>query len=219
MHERVQKILSSGPWEPQRSQKWLELRNNMVTASDAAAVLGISRFDTMDDILYKKCGFEKRYSEMSMSAMKHGIYYEDIARREYERITGEIVHEVGLIQHSEYPFIGASADGVTESGKLIEIKCPKGALRNKIPEYYVPQIQLCLEVLDLETCDYIEYSADLNTLKIFKVSRDREWFQKSLPTIETFWDTVVERRKKPLCEIALDEDEDQKHDDEWNDEF
>ena len=219
MNERVREILASGPWAPQRSQKWLEIRNNMVTASDAAAVLGISRFDTVDDILYKKCGFEKRYSEMSLSAMKHGVYYEDIARREYERVTGEIVHEVGLIQHPMYPFIGASADGITESGKLIEIKCPKGALRTKIPVYYIPQIQLCLEVLDLGTCDYVEYSAELNSFNMFKVDRDREWFQKALPIIQNFWDNVAERRKMPLCEIILDKDENQEHDDEWNDEF
>lgn len=214
MHTRVRDILTSGPWAPQRSKEWLELRNNMVTASDAAAVLGISRFDSVDDILYKKCGFEKRYSDMSMSAMKHGIYYEDIARREYECVTGEIVHEVGLIQHPVYPFIGASADGITESGKLIEIKCPKGALRQKIPDYYIPQIQLCLEVLDLETCDYIEYSADLNTLRISKVDRDREWFRKSLPVIENFWRDVIDRRSKPLCEIVLYKEEDDEHDDE-----
>lgn len=191
-----------GPWAPQRSPAWFELRNNMITASDAAAVLGVSRFDTADDILYKKCGFEKRYSEMSMNAMKHGVFYEDVARRHYESTFGEIVHEIGLVQHPDYPFLGASADGITESGKLIEIKCPKGALRNEVPKYYIPQIQLCLEVLDLETCDYIEYSADQQMMKLFRVERDREWFRESLPHFAKFWNQVTERRKSPLCEIS-----------------
>lgn len=191
----------------------------MVTASDVASVLGVSRFDTADDIMYKKCGFEKRYSDMSKNAMQHGVFYEDIARREYEKLTGEIVHEVGLIQHPEYSFIGASADGITESGKLIEIKCPKGALRNKVPVYYMPQIQLCLEVLDLETCDYMEYSADSNTLKIFTIARDREWFTRSLPVIREFWDRVVERRKIPLCEIILDKDQENEYDHDWDEEL
>lgn len=201
MHPKTEKIINSGPWAPQRSPEWLAMRHNMITASDAAAILGISRFDTVDDILYKKCGFQKRYSEFSMNAMNHGVINEDIARGAYEMKTGEKVHEIGLIQHPVYPFIGASADGITESGKLIEIKCPTGKLRTSIPKYYIPQIQLCLEVLDLDTCDYIEYCAQDQTLNIFTVERDYDWFQESLPIFETFWQRVIERRKLPLCEI------------------
>lgn len=205
MNPRVQEILNSGPWAPQRSEEWFRLRHGMITASDAAAIIGISRFDSRSDVIYKKCGVEKRFSQMSRDAMMHGVVNEDPARIAYERVTGEKVHEVGLIQHPLYPFIGASADGVTESGKLIEIKCPKGDLRKEIPVYYVPQVQLCMEVLDLDTCDYIEFSASTRQIRIFKIDRDREWFQKHLQTFKDFWRDVEARRKLPLCEIQEDE--------------
>lgn len=184
----------------------------MITASDAAAIIGISRFDSSQDILYKKCGFQKRFSQQSLDCMNHGVINEDLARQEYERITGEKVHEVGLIQHPEFSFIGASADGITESGKLIEIKCPRGKLRTSIPIYYIPQVQLCMEVLNLDTCDYIEFNVAEHELKIFKIDRDREWFQTHLETFKEFWGDVLERRKYPLCEIKeeYDENENQK---------
>lgn len=176
----------------------------MITASDAAAVLGISRFDTANDILYKKCGFEKRFSCESRARMAHGVHYEDEARDVYSAQMGEVVHEVGIIRHPVYPFIGGSPDGITESGKLIEIKCPSGSLRKDIPTYYIPQVQLCMEVLDLEECDYMEYKPDNKMLKIINIKRDREWFSKALPVFKEFWNTVIERRQSPLCEIKDD---------------
>jgi hypothetical protein len=34
------------------------------------------------------------------------------------------VHELGLIPHEKYPWLGGSPDGLTESNCLVEIKCP-----------------------------------------------------------------------------------------------
>lgn len=183
----------------------------MITASDAAAIIGISRFDSRIDIIYKKMNFQKRFSQKSRDAMNHGVVHEDMARQEYEKFTGEVVHEVGLIRHREYDFLGASPDGITESGKLLEIKCPTGPLRSSIPIYYVPQVQLCMEVLDLEMCDYVEFKPDSREMRIFKVPRDREWFKTHLETFRDFWNEVLERRKLPLCEIKEDEDNDDEY--------
>jgi putative phage-type endonuclease len=184
----------------QRSQEWFSLRENLVTASDIASILGISRFETREDVMYKKCGFVKKYSEKSLSAMSHGTHYESIARDLYCAQTGEIVHEIGIVVHPDYPFLGASADGITNSGKLIEIKCPTGELRSKIPDYYYPQVQICMEVLDLNTCDYIEFKVP-DIIKIHTVERDKDWFRDNIQSIEDFWTEVKDRRTRPLCEI------------------
>ena len=68
------------------------------------------------------------------------------------------VLEFGLIIHDTYPFLGASPDGITENGIMIEIKCP---FRRKItgipPFYYWVQCQLQLEICDLTYCDFVEY--------------------------------------------------------------
>jgi hypothetical protein len=57
-------------------------------------------------------------------ATRHGEKYEDEARILYEQRHGEVVHELGLCPHPEHTWLGGSPDGVTESGKLVEIKCP-----------------------------------------------------------------------------------------------
>lgn len=36
---------------------------------------------------------------------------------------GEVAWEVGLVVHPDLPWLGASPDGVTNTGRLIEIKC------------------------------------------------------------------------------------------------
>ena len=89
---------------------------------------------------------------------------------------GEEVKEFGLIQHTKVEWLAASPDGITPSGKMLEIKCP---FRRKItgipPLYYTIQCLIQLEVCDLEECDFqeckfIEYKTEqefLNdTLKI-----------------------------------------------------
>jgi putative phage-type endonuclease len=188
----------------QKSPEWFQLRKNVITGTDIAAIIGISRFDSIDDILYKKMGVEKRFSQRSRDAMAHGNMYEDEARQVYERIMCEKVHETGLCVHEKYPWLASSPDGVTETGKLIEIKCPVGDFRSEIPNYYMTQVQLGMEVLDVESCDYIEYKPGF-PMRIQCVPRDREWFRNTLLVLEAFWTRVNERRLLPLCEIIDDD--------------
>jgi putative phage-type endonuclease len=205
MDPKVRKLIDQ-VYHVQRSDAWLAARSTLITATDIAAILGVGRFGTAEGIMYKKCGFKKRFCQRSIDAMAHGVKFEDDARDEYCRITGERVHEVGLVIHPEHVFLGASPDGITESGKLIEIKCPTGPLRTEVPDYYMTQIQLGMECTDLDQCDYMEYKPDTKELRIINVKRDRDWFSKSLPILRAFWDLVVDRKTKPLCEI-IDETE------------
>ena len=64
---------------------------------------------------------------------------------------------IGLIIHNQYKHIGASPDGISDLGIMLEIKCPfKRKIDGAIPEQYWMQIQGQLEVCDLEECDYLE---------------------------------------------------------------
>ena len=200
MNETVNKLINR-TYHDQRSDEWLAMRGQMLTASDVAAVLGVYPYESREDVMYKKLGFRRHQSTDNTS---HGIKYEPEARDVYCAKTGEVVHEIGLVPHPEYPWLGGSPDGITESGKLIEIKCPpKRDIKSSPPKYYMPQIQLLMEILDLEECDFIEYKPpdhgdkySLNTIK-----RDREWFKNSLPVFQKFWDELQVRKHLPLCEI------------------
>jgi hypothetical protein len=54
----------------------------------------------------------------------HGNAYEPVARAHYAAAEGETVHDFGLKIHDELAWLGASPDGVTAAGRVLEIKCP-----------------------------------------------------------------------------------------------
>jgi putative phage-type endonuclease len=94
----------------------------MLTASDAATAIGVNKYETPHKLLLKKCGLGEKF--MGNEATRHGELYEDEARILYEQRYNEVVHEIGLVPHPLHPWLGGSPDGVSESGKLVEIKCP-----------------------------------------------------------------------------------------------
>jgi len=199
MHPNV-KALIEREYAAQKSEEWLALRGNMLTASDAATAIGCNKYQTPHDLLLKKCGVGEKFT--GNEATRHGEKYEDEARIVYEERYGEVVHEIGLCPHPEHLWLGGSPDGVTESGKLVEIKCPMmREIKPEVPEHYMPQLQLCMEILDLESCDFIQYKpADFNWPKpeefvVVHVPRDREWFATNLPIMRAFWDKVLYHRE------------------------
>ena len=201
MHETVRKLLDA-EYAPQRSEEWLRLREGMLTASDAATALGINPYEKPKDLLMKKCGLKKFNGN---AATMHGNKYEDEARDIYCLKYNEVAHEIGLRPHPEHTWLGGSPDGITESGKLLEIKCPlRREIKPEVPVYYMPQLQLLMEILDLEQCDFIQYKPAEMTwpgpseFVVVHVMRDRQWFQDSLPIFRAFWDTVIDGRQKGL---------------------
>ena len=154
MHPNV-KIVLEREYAPQKSEEWLSLRGNMLTASDAATAIGKNPYETPDGLLLKKCGLGEKFT--GNAATRHGELYEDEARILYEQRHGEVVHEIGLCPHPVHKWLGGSPDGVSESGKLVEIKCPpqRAIIPGEVPGHYMPQLQMCMEILDLEEADFI----------------------------------------------------------------
>jgi putative phage-type endonuclease len=154
MHPRAKELISQS-YADQRSEEWLALRGTMLTASDLASAIGDNPYEKPSDLLLKKCGAVKWGGN---AATAHGTLLEPIARDLYDLRHDQKSHEIGLVQHPVHKWLGGSPDGVTESGRLIEIKCPlTRKITRAVPKYYLPQIQLLLEVLDLEVCDFIQY--------------------------------------------------------------
>jgi len=199
----------------------------MLTASDVASALGHNRYERPDDLLRKKV---LKTAWGGNAATAHGTLLEPVARDLYDERHGKKTHEIGLVQHPKYPFLGGSADGITEDGLLVEIKCPlTRKIEDKVPKHYLPQIQLLLEILDFEACDFVQYRpagvayvptkgpctewglpplhATVDQPEIFmvtRVTRDREWFTTHLETMQKFWAGVVHAREKGLCEVEWD---------------
>jgi putative phage-type endonuclease len=200
MHPKVEALINA-TYHEQRSQEWLNLREGMLTASDAATALGQNPYQTPEDLWFRKVGRKKWEGNQ---ATMHGTLLEPVARDLYDERTGRKTHEIGLVQHPVHRWLGGSPDGVTEDGFLIEIKCPMSRkIEPKVPKHYEAQIQLLLEILDIEECDFVQYRPEPFEFEVTRVSRSREWFATSLPIMKTFWDSVVEGRKKGfVCEVT-----------------
>ncbi len=222
---RISEILENqkhGIYLQQKTDAWYEARNNMLTASDCAAALDCNQYESSRELLIRKTSLGVGSSESS-PAVAWGNMYEPIARDFYAAQIGCVVHEVGLIPHREYPWLGASPDGVVcgiggKSGKIVEIKCPvTRKVTGDVPYPYWIQIQIQLEVCDVDVCDFVDCEFEvcdeeqytrakgakglmlnkpwhLKTYAITSVTRDRAWFADNIGALTTFWNRVVAAR-------------------------
>lgn len=90
-----------------------------------------------------------------------------------------------------------------------------------VPEHYMPQIQLSLEVFDLEVCHFVQYrppKGEFEPMELERiiVQRDRQWFEKNLPVMQHFIsdlenfkesydsyvDEVLDRRKRDVHVVS-----------------
>jgi putative phage-type endonuclease len=198
MLEKVRKILEH-EYAAQKSDEWLRLRGKMLTASDAAVATGTNPYSNETEFILSKCGHRSFFGN---DATRHGEKYEDEARDKWCEMTGEVSHEIGLYQHPVHDWLGGSPDGITESGKLIEIKCPlKRHITSEVPIHYMPQLQLLMDILDLDEAVFIQYKPyDLTwpapeELVITRVPRDPDWMTTSLPKMRALWDKVLWHRE------------------------
>jgi putative phage-type endonuclease len=141
----------------QKSEEWLRVRQSIVTASDFAQALGEGKFGTQLDFFKKKCGYEDVPFDANCPPLKWGVMLEDVACAIYERRNNVKIVPFGLVRHPTVDHFGASPDGITTLGVMLEIKCPyRRQITNEVPRQYFYQIQGQLEVCDLDECDFLE---------------------------------------------------------------
>jgi len=156
-YRKALKDLLDKPQVEQRSQEWHDMRKNRLTASDTATAMGRGKFETRKNLLKKKA-FPDLYPFISSYIMKWGTMFEPIANRSYRQRNGDIlIHEFGLVPHPIVDHYGASPDGISTLGIMLELKCPiKRQIDGTIPEQYEIQMQGQMAVCGLSECDYVE---------------------------------------------------------------
>ena len=194
MNPKVEALLKK-PQYKQLSPEWFAVRPSMITASSAASLL-VRDSKTCDSYIAAynlEETFDKNgkccnpYSSKNQYFLERcigsnfkgsmatfwGQKYEQIASDIYSKEHSKNILEFGLLTHSEHNWIGASPDGITECGIMLEIKCP---YRRKItgipPFYYWQQCQIQLEVCDLDICDFAEF-------EFVEFESEEEWLDDS----------------------------------------
>ena len=144
--------LKEQPLIKQRTEEWFKLRENRLTASDL-----------YDAVHYPSTLIKKKLKNISFNsyaipALRWGCMFESIACDIYAFNNLTKVNEFGLLINDNIKDFGASPDGITDEGIMIEIKCPYSRdIKDKIiPDKYYYQMQGQMAVCELDVCDYIE---------------------------------------------------------------
>lgn len=164
----------------QRTPGWGDERFNCATASGIAAILLLSQmeidlrdsgqldlepdkkvgqvmpaFNSYAKEMRIKCGVEA--SEGGNIYTEWGVTYEPVVKALYEQFHNVVVHEFGLVKHEKHEWLGASPDGITSQGRMIEIKCPYSRQPKGMPkcQYYV-QMQIQMACCGFDECDFLD---------------------------------------------------------------
>lgn len=191
-----------------------QLRINYIGASDAAAIMGVSTWDTKKTLWEAKMGL--RPPKEINSAMQRGIDAEPKAREWLENETG-FQFQPQRFFSQEYPWLMASLDGVTEKNMyIVEIKTPGQAdhleaKAGRVPPKYYPQLQHQMLVTGHKNMYYLSWVP--NDPVLILVNADEEYQQELLD----------EEKKFRLCMVRFTEPEMsekdvlQKHNASWID--
>jgi len=172
--------------EQRENPAWWAARLGKVTASRVADVVAktksgysASRQNYLADLIVERLTGQKA-SNFSNAAMDWGVEQEPHARAAYSARTGELVEEVGFIDHPTIAMSGASPDGFVGEG-CVEYKCPNTAthleylLAGKPPEKYVTQMQWQMACTGKTFCEFVSYDPRLPEhlqMLIVRITRD-----------------------------------------------
>lgn len=148
-------ILKKLPVIEQRTKEWFDMRLNMLTASDTYNAMIKSKHLVRNKAL-------KIQNHIKCDALTWGIMFEPIATDIYSKENNDInIYDFGVIRSKDpdIAFYGASPDGITSLGTMLEIKCPisRKIIPGNIKKNYMAQVQGQMAVCELNECDFGEF--------------------------------------------------------------
>lgn len=199
----------------QRTPEWFEQRKGRISGSRIGAILGLSPWQTPGDVLRAMVreyhGAESEFT--GNPATDHGNNNEQRALLAFMRETGLGVEQCGFFPYGEV--MGASPDGLTSDGGVLELKVPFG-LRNEQQAKFKPlaeqphyacQVQMEMLAAGRGHAYFAQYVAPKGDplahdyvpeqINIERVEADPEWLDKHLPAISAFYALYIEELNNP----------------------
>lgn len=179
-------------------------RTQYIGGSDAAKVLGLSRWGTPLSVWAEKTGqvVEEKSDKL---ALEVGNELEDLVCRLFEKRTGKRVHRVNeTIVHPEYPFIRGSIDRrVVGEDAILEAKTASAwKVREwegeEIPREYIIQVMHYLAITGKQRA-YIACLIGGNQKFVWKtVERDEAMIAEIISREVSFWREFVATKTMPM---------------------
>lgn len=182
--------------------QWLRERQKGIGGSDAAAVVGLSKWTTRYQLYLDKT--EPVVDTEPTDAQEWGILLEPLIRQRYCNKTGRSVEiPAHIIEHPELPWCLANPDGITvERDRIFEAKTAawdddewgeEGTA--DVPDAYALQVQHYMAVTGISVAD-IAVLFRGSQFRIYTVPADPVMQRNLLKLEAEFWDSV-QRREPP----------------------
>ena len=177
-------------------KEWLAARQSCITATDIAAVLGLSPWSTAFQVWLDKTGQATAIEDNR--AMEWGRRLEPVIAAAYSEKTGIPIRKAEFISREIIGVpCGCTQDYISEDGTLnIEIKT--SSMRDgwgeegtdQIPAYYLTQVQWQMGVSGM-TMTHLAALIAANDFRIFHIPYDEEAFTVMVRRAAEFWALVV----------------------------
>jgi putative phage-type endonuclease len=165
----------------QGTPEWHKYKESMFGASEAAAMLGISKKMTREELLFQKfTGLKKEYSSFVMNLFEKGHESEAKARAIIEDQIGEelypAVYALGMMI--------ASVDGITANGeiafehKLFNMRLHDSISKGILPPEHMPQCQQTMLVTGAKSLMFVCSSGNKESMAQLMVYPDYDYFTK-----------------------------------------
>lgn len=174
--------------------EWLKARRTGIGGSDAPAVLGLSKYKTPFQVFQEKAGLVE--STPDNENMLWGRVLEPVIRQQYAERTGRTVRiPADMLRHSAHDFMIANVDGVTDDGRLLEIKTARTAKdwgepgSDQVPQAYLIQVQHYLAVTALPVAD-VAVLIGGSDYRQYEIPADEELQEMIIEGEAEFWNNL-----------------------------
>jgi putative phage-type endonuclease len=189
--------------------EWLALRRRGIGGSDAAKVLGISRWGGPLTVYMDKLGLLPPEEEQSEAAY-WGTTLEEVVAREFTRRSGlRVRRKNAIVHHKNYPWMIANVDReVVGTNKGLECKTVSAYKADEwtgdeVPDAYYIQCQHYMAVMEWESC-YIAALVGGQRFVFKEILRNDEEINFIIDAERLFWEDHVVPRIPPLAGLFDD---------------
>jgi len=195
-----------------KTRHWLGARKTGIGGSDAAALLGVSKWKTPLDVYLSKITDDV---QEETPAMHWGHCLEPIVRDEYITQTGAsvLVEPTTIYRHPEYPWMIGSLDGMAtlpnQERRILEVKTSRSddgwgnPGTDEIPVAYIAQVQHYMAITGAPCAD-VAVLIGGSDFRLYHVPADADIQHLLIETEQHFWHEHVVPHNPPPPTTAKD---------------
>lgn len=181
---------------PEMEVDWLRERRSSIGASEAAAAIGESPWQTPVELWQEKTGRVKR-DDAPTEEMIIGKLLEPRILQRYTETTGfPVLDQQAFHRHPVLPFLTATLDGRRPDGVVVEAKSTDSFAKgwgeegsDEVPAHYLIQVHHQMMICDAPAAEIVALFGK-RTYRIYHVPRNQALCDVLLDKLVEFWNCV-----------------------------